>query len=134
MMASLAVGGVLLLAMIVASGRGAVTLPADARIPVHCGSAEHCFLVSKRAGLLIWPAVGAVLFGVLGAITESSLAAGWVPGVRDVLVPAVMVVLLGFQVGALMLARQGHGEGTEADPPTARRDPPAAQREEPTGG
>ena len=104
MMASLAVGGVLLLAMIAASGRGAVTLPADARIPVHCGSAEHCILVSKRAGLFIWPAAGAVLFGVLGGITRSSLAAGWVPGVRDVLVPAVLCVVLGFQVGALMLA------------------------------
>jgi hypothetical protein len=75
MMASLVVAGVLLLAMIAASGRGAVALPADARIPVHCGSAEHCFLVSKRAGLLIWPAVGAVLFGALGGITRSSLAA-----------------------------------------------------------
>jgi hypothetical protein len=104
MMASLAVGGVLLLAMIAASGRGAVTLPADARIPVHCGSVEHCFLVPKRAGLLIWPAVGAVLFGVLGGIARSRLAAGWVPGVRDVLVPAVLCVVLGFQVGALVLA------------------------------
>jgi hypothetical protein len=27
-----------------------------------------------------------------------------VPGVRDVLTPAVMVVVLGFQVGALVLA------------------------------
>jgi hypothetical protein len=114
MMASLAVGGVLLLAMIAASGRGAVTLPADARIPVHCGSAEHCFLVSKRAGLLIWPAVGAVLFGVLGGIARSSLAAGWVPGVRDVLVPAVLCVVLGFQVGALVLAGRGPAGGEPA--------------------
>jgi hypothetical protein len=107
MMASLVVAGVLLLAMIAASGRGAVALPADARIPVHCGSAEHCFLVSKRAGLLIWPAVGAVLFGALGGITRSGLAAGWVPGVRDVLVPAALCVVLGFQVGALILAGRG---------------------------
>ena len=107
MIASLAVGGVLVLVMIAASGRGAVTLPADARIPVHCGSAERCLLVSKRAGLLIWPAVGAVLFGVLGGIAGSSLAAGWVPGVRDVLVPAVLCVVLGFQVGALVLAGRG---------------------------
>ena len=34
----------------------------------------------------------------------SSVAAGWVPGVRDVLVPAVLCVALGFQVGALVLA------------------------------
>ena len=105
MAASLIVGGVLLLVMVAASGWAAVTLPAEARIPVHAGSAEHRYLVSKRAGLVIWPAVGAVLFGVVGGITGSSLAVGWVPGVRDVLTPAVMIVALAFQIGALMLAR-----------------------------
>ena len=110
MLTSLAVSGVLWLAMIAASARGAVTLAADARIPVHCGSVEHCFFVSKRAGLVIWPVVGAVLFGVLGGIARSSLTAGWVPGVRDVLVPAVLGVVLAFQVGALvMAARSGAG-------------------------
>lgn len=112
MVASLVVGGVLLLAMIVASARGAVTLAADARIPVHCGSVEHCLLVSKRAGLIIWPTVGAVLFAVLGGIAGSSLAAGWVPGVRDVLVPAVLCVVLGFQAGALVLAGRRAPSGT----------------------
>ncbi len=107
MAASLIVGGVLLLAMVVASGRAAVTLPAEARIPVHVGSVEHRYLASKRAGLVIWPAVGAVLFGVVGGITRSSLAADWVPGVRDVLPPAVMIVVLAFQIGALVLARRG---------------------------
>ena len=100
-------GGVLLLAMVVASGRAAVTLPAEARIPVHVGSVEHRYLASKRAGLVIWPAVGAVLFGAVGGITGSSLAADWVPGVRDVLTPAVMGVALAFQIGALVLARRG---------------------------
>ena len=107
MAASLIVGGVLLLAMVVASGRAAVTLPAEARIPVHVGSVEHRYLASKRAGLVIWPAVGAVLFGVVGGITRNSLAAGWVPGVRDILTPAVMIVALAFQIGALALARRG---------------------------
>jgi hypothetical protein len=107
--ASLAVGGALLLAMIAASGRAAVTLAADARIPLHLGSAEHCYWASKRAGLVIWPGAGAVAFGVLGGVAASGLAAGWVPGVRDVLVPAVLCVLLGFQAGALVLARRGLG-------------------------
>jgi len=109
MMASLAVGGVLVLAMIAASARGAAGLAPDARIGIHCGSVEHCFFVSKRAGLIIWPALGAVLFAVLGGIIKSRLAAGWVPGVRDVLVPAVLVVVFGFQVGALVLAGRGPG-------------------------
>ena len=106
-MASLIVGGVLLLAMIVASGRAAFTLPAQARIPIHFGSDEHSYLASKRAGLVIWPAVGAVLLGTVGGITGSSVAADWVPGVRDVLTPAVLYVALAFQIGALVLARRG---------------------------
>jgi hypothetical protein len=115
-MASLTVGGVFWLAMIVASGRAAVILPAEARIPVHFGSVEHCYLASRRAGLVIWPAAGAVLFGVLGVIAGSSLASNWVPGVRDVLVPAALCVLLAFQVGALALARRGLAGVATASP------------------
>ena len=111
MVAALAVGGVLWAVMIAASGYAAVTLPADARIRIHCGSHEHFFLVSKRAGLVIWPVLGAVLYGVSGGVSASSLATGWVPGVRDVLTPAVMCVALGFQAGALLLAAQGRRPG-----------------------
>ena len=106
MLASLIIGGMLLLAIVAASGWGAVVLPADARIAVHYGSENHQYLVSKRAGLLIWPALGVILYGALGGIVASSLAAGWVPGVRDVLVPAVLVVVLAFQAGALITARR----------------------------
>jgi len=111
MVAALAVGGVLLAVMIAASGYAAVILPASARIPLHFGSYERVLLVSKRAGLVIWPVAGAVLYGVLGGVSASSLAAGWVPGVRDVLMPAAMCVVLGFQAGALVLAAQGQGTG-----------------------
>jgi len=104
--ASLAVGGVLLLAMIAASGRAAVTLAPDAPVPLHLGSADHCYWVSKRAGLVIWPAAGALCYAVLGGLAASSLASDWVPGVRDMLVPAVLGVAFGFQVGALVLARR----------------------------
>ncbi|HYB18395.1 MAG TPA: histidine--tRNA ligase [Streptosporangiaceae bacterium] len=124
MVASLVTGGALVLAMIAASWRAAVRLAADARIPIHVGSPEHCLLVSKRAGLVIWPAVGAVLYGVIGGVTGSSLASGWVPGVRDVLVPAVLGVVLGFQVGALILAQRSRGgpggPGGPGDPALGR--------------
>jgi len=40
-----------------------------------------------------------------GTLPASSLAAGWVPGVRYVLAPAATGVLLAFEVGAL-LARE----------------------------
>ena len=107
MVAALAVGGVLLAVMIAASGYGGVILPRDARIPLHLGSHERVWLVSKRAGLVIWPAAGAVVYGILGGVSASSLASDWVPGVRDVLMPAVMAVVLGFQVGALVLGAGG---------------------------
>ncbi|MGH3182339.1 MAG: hypothetical protein ACRDOE_10615 [Streptosporangiaceae bacterium] len=48
MLASLAIGGLLLLAMVAASERAAAVLPADARIAIHCGSVEHGYLVKNR--------------------------------------------------------------------------------------
>ena len=113
MVAALAVGGVLLAVMIAASAYAAVILPASARIPLHLGSHDRVLLVSKRTGLVVWPVAGALCYGVLGGVSASSLASDWVPGVRDVLMPAVMCVVLGFQVGALVLA-------AEADPRSVR--------------
>jgi len=103
--ASLVVTGIFALAMIIAAGRAAVVLPAQARIPLHVGSVERCVEVPKRAGLVIWPAAGLAVAGVLGGIAASGLAADWVPGVRYVLAPAATGVLLAFEVGAL-LARE----------------------------
>jgi len=103
--ASLVVTGIFALAMIIAAGRAAVVLPARARIPLHVGSVERCVEVPKRAGLVIWPAAGLAVAGVLGGVAASGLAAGWVPGVRYVLAPAATGVLLAFEVGAL-LARE----------------------------
>ena len=115
MLASLIVGGVFVLAMVIASVRGAVVLPADARIPVHAGSVERCYLVPKRAGLVIWPGAGALVFGLLGGVAASSLAADWTASVRTVLMPAVVGVLLAFQVGALAIARRGMAAGREVN-------------------
>jgi hypothetical protein len=103
--ASLVVTGIFALAMIIAAGRAAVVLPAGTRIPLHVGSVERSVEVPKRAGLVIWPAAGLAVAGVLGGVAASSLAAGWVPGVRYVLAPAATGVLLAFEVGAL-LARE----------------------------
>ena len=106
-MASLMVSGSFALAMIVAAVRAAVVLPAAARIPLHVGSVDRCYLVPKRAGLVIWPAAGALVAGVLGGVAASGLAADWVPGVRYVLAPAAAGVLLAFEAGALAMARRG---------------------------
>jgi hypothetical protein len=120
--ASLAIGGVLLVAMIAASGYGWIALPAAARVPVHCGFAEHCYWAPKRGGLLIWAGIGALGYGIVGAVTASNLASNWSPAAREVLTPAVMCVALAFQAGALAMARARAGEGLSegrqpADPP-----------------
>ena len=87
-MASLAVTGMFALAMIVAAARAAVVLPAGARIPLHSrlGRALLSGAEAGRAGHLAGG--GPAVAGVLGGIAASSLAAGWVPGVRYVLAPA----------------------------------------------
>ena len=105
--ASVVVSGIFTLAMIVAAIWAAIVLPASARIPLHIGSVERCYLVPKRAGLVIWPSAGVLVSGVLGGIAASSLAADWVPGVRYVLAPAAAGLLLAFEVGALAMARRG---------------------------
>jgi hypothetical protein len=127
--ASLAIGGVLLVAMIAASGYGWVTLPADARVPVHCGSAERCYWAVKRGGLLIWAAIGVLGYGIVGAIMASNLTYNWSPAVREVLTPAVMCVALAFQAGALAMAKartaEGLSEGLQGGEGRQPAEPPA---------
>ena len=64
------ISGVLLAAIIGIAVYGAVTLPADARIPVHHGIGSWDRFVSKRAGLVVWSAIGVLLFGILTAVAE----------------------------------------------------------------
>ena len=120
--ASVVVSGIFTLAMIVAAIWAAIVLPASARIPLHIGSVERCYLVPKRAGLVIWPSAGVRVSGVLGGIAASGLAADWVPGVRYVLAPAAAGLLLAFAVGALAMARR------DSAPPAV----PEAKRERET--
>lgn len=105
----LAIGGLVVLAMITVSCYGAAVLPADARIPVHWLGRYGSF-VSKRAGLIMWPTFG-VLFMVLLAVADLGT------GARDRLAGAIMLViamgvLLAFQAGAVIAA-----VGRNAQPP-----------------
>ena len=104
--ASLAIGGVFLLAMVAATVYGAVTLPATARVPLHAGAPEYSYWLPKPAGLAIWLAVGALGFAVPGLLSASSLASNWASSVRVTLTPAVMCVVLACQAAALISARK----------------------------
>jgi hypothetical protein len=103
MIAALAIGGVLLLAMFGVSAYGWVTLPADARVPIHFGVGYNNF-VSKRFGLIMHPAAGVVVY-VITAVTTHH------PGKSSpvIIVLILMCVLLAVQIGAIKVARNRAG-------------------------
>jgi hypothetical protein len=103
MIAVLGVGAALLLAMIGVSWYGWITLPADARVPIHFGASYNNF-VPKRLGLIIHPAVGALVYVIVAVAIHRST--GTSPGF---IVPLVMCVLLIVQVGAVKVARGRSG-------------------------
>ena len=115
LIAALAIGGVLLLGMIVAAGYAGRTLPAHAGVPLHAGAPEYSLWLSKRAGLAAWLGIGVAAFAVFGFLTVSSVAANWSPSVRVVLLPSVMCVALAAEAAAIITARRS---GTAAAPAT----------------
>jgi hypothetical protein len=101
--AVLVIGGVALLAMIGVSWNGWMTLPADARVPIHFGTGYNNF-VSKRLGLVVHPAAGTVVYVLFAVTTHHSAKA---PAVF--IFPLVMCVLVIVQVGAIKVARRRSG-------------------------
>lgn len=106
MIGSLAVSGVILLGMIAVSVYGASTLPRQTRVPLHAGIATFSYWAPKRAALVIWPVIGALVGGIVGAAMASNAAYGWSPAGREVLTPALMCILVTFQAGAIITARR----------------------------
>lgn len=104
MIASLIIGGVALLAMIGVSCYGWVTLPADARVPIHFGVGYNNF-VPKGFGLVMHAAVGAVIY-IISVVTTRNPAKA---ASADYIFPAVMCVLLIVQFGAIKVARGRSG-------------------------
>jgi 4-amino-4-deoxy-L-arabinose transferase-like glycosyltransferase len=106
---ALAVGGVILLAMICVSWYGWVTLPGDARVPIHFGGSYNNF-VSKRAGLVMHPAAGAVTFLIFAFVGHGNSANGASSKAHPyVILPVIMCVLLVTQAGAIRVARRRSG-------------------------
>jgi hypothetical protein len=99
----LAAGAALLAADLCVAWYGWVTLPADARVPIHFGPAAYNNFVSKRVGLIVHPAGAVVLFVILVAVSQSGAAKG---GPALVFLPIVMAVLLVTLAGAIRVARK----------------------------
>lgn len=107
MVTVLAIGAVILLAMICVSWYGWVTLPADARVPIHFGVGYNNF-VPKRVGLVMHPAIAALLLVIFTAVSHSNSAHGG-KATPEVILPLAMGLLLVVQVGAVMVARRRSG-------------------------
>ena len=106
MTATLVIGGVVLLAMICVSWYGAVTLPSDARVPIHFGVSYNNF-VSKRTGLVMHPAAAAAVY-LLSVFASHGNPAHGAPSraLPHVLPVIIMCTLLAVQVGAIRVARR----------------------------
>jgi uncharacterized membrane protein len=106
--ASIAIGAVLVLVMVGISAYGAVTLPSDARIPIHYGIGSYNNFVSKTVGLIIWPVGGAVIYGIFVAVSEHAIKPNHGSrGPGQFILLAVLVLIVVFQFGAISLARGG---------------------------
>jgi hypothetical protein len=104
--AALAIGGVILLAIICVNWYGWVSLPSDALVPIHWGGTWGSF-VSKRAGLAVHLAAGVGIYLLLAFVSVASPVHGKPPKVPvDFILPVVMGVLLITQAGAIKVARR----------------------------
>ena len=107
----LAVGGLLVLAMIAVSARGWRTLPSDARVPVQRGLRGYRTYLSKPAGLVIWPASGIVIYGLYVGVFAEDLATHYRGTGVSLLFLPVLAGLIGAQMGALRAAAMSSRRG-----------------------
>jgi hypothetical protein len=106
--AGLVIGGVLLLVIVGVSLYGAVTLPPGAQVPVHFARGGYNRWLPKKAGLAIWPGIGAVAYGII-------LVTGHDKGIHgspDVGLTIALGVILATQIGALVVALS-RGRGSQ---------------------
>ncbi len=108
--AELAVGGLLVIAMIGVSIRGGRMLPPDARIPVRRGLRGNGGYRPKTYGLLVWPVGGVVIYGLLFVVFAEGLATRYAR-VGEILVPflAALLGLIAAQVRAIRAAGRTSG-------------------------
>ena len=104
----LVISGLLVVAMIGISCYGAITLPSDARIPLHYGLGSYNNFASRNVGLIVWPAGGILIFGLLTAVSVHAIKPNHPGGggAALIIMPIVLVIVAGFQWGAISLARR----------------------------
>ncbi len=104
---SVIAGSVLLVAMIAVAGYAAVTLPADAQVPVHYGIGGYNNWQPKRVAVALWAGV-AVLLYVLILVTAAAAGAHGTLAAA-VILPVAQLIVIANQLGAIRAARARTG-------------------------
>ena len=98
------VGALVLLAMVGISVYGWVTLPSDARIPVHRGPGGWGNWQQKARALITYPVGGAVVFGVVLTATSRAKSSA-----LELIAPLALLVIFFTQYFAVMAAIRNAG-------------------------
>lgn len=106
--AALIIGTVLLLAMIGVSVYGALTLPPDAKLPLHFGVTGYTNWQRKDLALLLWPTLAAAVYVILIVVSDAHHGTGR-GGQLSVILPVILAVMLAGHVGALNVAMKRSG-------------------------
>ena len=104
---SFVVSGLLVGVMIGISFYGTRILPPDARIPLHYGLGGYGNFASRKTGLVVWPAAGAVIFALMVGVSQGVIKPNHGSNATAVIIlPIALVVLVAAQWGAISRARR----------------------------
>jgi hypothetical protein len=116
---ALIVAAVAELVMIGVSCYGWVTLPADARVPIHFAAGYGQFM-PKPVGLIAHPVAGLVLLVVYFSTSRHHPGTHG-SGSAEIIVPILACVLIAVQIGAISVARSRSGPRDMQRPADAQR-------------
>ena len=103
--ASVVIGAFLLLVMVCISVYGAITLPSEARIPLHYGIGSYGNFASKTVGLIMWPVAGAVIYGIFVGVSEHAIKPNHGgSGPAPLIMLVVLILVAALEYGAISLA------------------------------
>ncbi len=102
----LIIGVVEVLAMAALAAYGAAKLPPDARVSLHLIGRYGNFS-SRRAGLIAWPVLGAILFVLVGIVAATIQVHGKMSGFSPgIFLPLVLCIVLLSEIVAIDRSRR----------------------------
>jgi len=104
MAVTLVISGLLVGCMVGLSVYAARVLPPTARIPLHYGLGSYNNFARKTVGLVMWPASGAVVYGIFAAVAANAIKPNHPGGPVLFIMPVVLMVLVIAQAGAITTA------------------------------